>query len=209
VHPAMRGVQHWVCATLARLGWAPALTRDGIARTDILAVGTHFVGRPRIEIQVKTSNVPSPDSQIRENFQLLRVKGEIARSEHEWFAFVLIPPFPQALRTFIVPRNHVCAAVWIEWRILTNYLDSKQQCDDKSKQVWSSWVTWQRYEERWDLLGTATSDIPVMLSVYYRYLVKNNFVDLPPGHPWDEEFPEWPEFWGDGSGSARTWPSLR
>lgn len=31
--------EHWVCATLARHNWAPALTRDGIARTDILAVG--------------------------------------------------------------------------------------------------------------------------------------------------------------------------
>jgi hypothetical protein len=30
--------EHWVCATLARYGWAPALTRDGLERTDILAV---------------------------------------------------------------------------------------------------------------------------------------------------------------------------
>lgn len=32
--------EHWVCATLARRNWAPALTRDAIARTDIPAVGT-------------------------------------------------------------------------------------------------------------------------------------------------------------------------
>ena len=144
--------------------------------------------------------MPSLNNHVRENFQLFRVKDEIARSEHEWFAFVLIPSFPQALRTFIIFRNHVCAATWIEWRILTNYLDSKQQCDDKSKQIWISWVTWQRYEERWDLLGTPTSDIPVMLGVYHRHLAKNKIVDLPPGHPWDEEFPEWPKFWGNGSG---------
>jgi hypothetical protein len=48
--------EHWVCATLARHNWAPALTRDGIARTDILAVGTHLADRPTVEIQVKTAS---------------------------------------------------------------------------------------------------------------------------------------------------------
>jgi len=28
--------EHFACAMLARHGWAPALTRDGLARTDIL-----------------------------------------------------------------------------------------------------------------------------------------------------------------------------
>jgi hypothetical protein len=32
--------EHWVCATLARHGWAPALTRDGLERTDILSQST-------------------------------------------------------------------------------------------------------------------------------------------------------------------------
>lgn len=48
--------EHWVCAALARHGWAPALTRDGIARTDILAVGTRLAHRPTVEIQVKTAS---------------------------------------------------------------------------------------------------------------------------------------------------------
>lgn len=38
--------EHWTCATLARHGWAPALTRDGMERTDILAVATHLQARP-------------------------------------------------------------------------------------------------------------------------------------------------------------------
>jgi len=41
---------------LSRRGWSPALTRDGIARTDILAVATHIESRPTIEVQVKTAN---------------------------------------------------------------------------------------------------------------------------------------------------------
>jgi hypothetical protein len=47
--------EHWVCSALARYGWAPALTRDGIERTDILAVATHLENRPTVEIQVKTA----------------------------------------------------------------------------------------------------------------------------------------------------------
>jgi hypothetical protein len=30
--------EHWVASMLARNGWAPALTRDALERTDILAV---------------------------------------------------------------------------------------------------------------------------------------------------------------------------
>lgn len=201
--------EHWACATLARLGWAPTLTRDGIERTDILAVGTHIEDRPRIEVQVKTSNVSRADSTTRENFQLFRAKDEIAKSEYEWFVFVLIPPFPQMMRTFIVPRNHVCAAAWVEWRISTKYQDSKQRSNATSEQVWVSWLTWQHYEERWDLLGTPTSDVPVMLSVFYRWQAINKFVDMPPGHPWNDEFPEWAEFWGAESACVWTGPLLR
>ncbi len=37
--------EHWVCSVLARLGWAVALTRDGLERTDILAVDTTATDR--------------------------------------------------------------------------------------------------------------------------------------------------------------------
>ncbi|HYH99835.1 hypothetical protein [Hyalangium sp.] len=47
--------EHWTCATLARHGCAPALTRDGMERTDILAVAGHLEYRPTVEIQVKTT----------------------------------------------------------------------------------------------------------------------------------------------------------
>jgi hypothetical protein len=44
--------EHHVCAELARREWAPSLTRDGLARTDILAV--HTTTRAMIEVRVKT-----------------------------------------------------------------------------------------------------------------------------------------------------------
>ena len=107
--------EHWVCATLARHNWAPALTRDGIARTDILAVGTSLLDRPAVEIQVKTAS----DTGSRTSWQLGGVTRVIAASEHEWFVLVLLPEFPQTPRSFVVPRDHVSAATWIvheNWR---------------------------------------------------------------------------------------------
>src|SRR6185295_6133299 len=43
--------EHYVCSMLARYGCAASLTRDGLERTDVLAV--HVVERHMIEVQVK------------------------------------------------------------------------------------------------------------------------------------------------------------
>jgi hypothetical protein len=107
--------EHWVCATLARHNWAPALTRDGIARTDILAVGTHLAHRPTVEIQVKAAS----DRGSRTSWPLGGITQLTAASEHEWFVLVLLPKFPLAPRAFVAPRDHVSAATWIvheDWR---------------------------------------------------------------------------------------------
>ena len=32
--------EHWVCSVISRRNWGVALTRDGLERTDILAVRT-------------------------------------------------------------------------------------------------------------------------------------------------------------------------
>ncbi|WP_394163475.1 PDDEXK family nuclease [Galactobacter valiniphilus] len=45
--------EHWVASELARRGWSPALTRDGLERTDILAVND---SGDVIEVQVKTAS---------------------------------------------------------------------------------------------------------------------------------------------------------
>ena len=47
--------EHHVAAEMARRGWAPALTRDGLERTDILAVLTTGEQRLLVEVQVKTA----------------------------------------------------------------------------------------------------------------------------------------------------------
>lgn len=151
--------EHWVCATLARHGWAPALTRDGIARTDILAVGTRIPERPTAEIQVKTAS----DRGSRTSWPLGGVTQLMAASEHEWFVFALLTKPPQAPRAFVVPRDHVCAATWIvhqNWRTDPSVPEGKRNAGLNQARI--ELVVWQGYEDRWDVLGTATSSVPVL-----------------------------------------------
>src|SRR5690349_18402063 len=102
--------EHWVCSVLARLGWAAALTRDGLERTDVLAVEGQEPRR-MVEIQVKTAT----DRGHRSNWPIGAKAQQFALSEREWFAFVLVPTDSawRAPRTFVVPRDHVSAAAWI------------------------------------------------------------------------------------------------
>lgn len=72
--------EHWVCSVLSRHGWAAALTRDGLERTDILAVHTSDPARTTIEVQVKSAN----GSGARATWPLGTKSQQPALSPHEW-----------------------------------------------------------------------------------------------------------------------------
>jgi hypothetical protein len=181
--------EHWVCATLARYGWAPALTRDGIARTDILAVGTHLAHRPMVEIQVKTT---TNDAGSKTSWHLGGIAQLIAASEHEWVVLVRTPKLPLAPKAFVVPRDHASAATWIvhkNWRTDPSVPEGQRNAPVSQSRIQQ--VIWQGYEDRWDLLGTRTSDVPVLLPSWLRDRSQEKRVGLPPGHPWNDELPKW------------------
>jgi hypothetical protein len=141
--------EHWVCAELSRRGWASALTRDGLERTDILAVGTHLAGRPTIEVQVKTATGIKDTT----SWPLGTKAQHAAVSEREWFVLVLLPPVPTPLRSFVVPRDHVAAAAWIEhmaWLTDPMVAPGARNAPVDRARVKAS--TFARYEGRWDLL---------------------------------------------------------
>ena len=180
--------EHWVCATLARHNWAPALTRDGIARTDLMAVGTLLPHRPTIEIQVKTAS----DTGGKTSWPLGGVTQLVAGSEHEWFVLVLLPKFPLTPRAFVVPRDHVSAATWIvhqDWRTDPAAPKGKRNADLSRARIRLD--IWQGYEDCWNLLGTPTSQVPVRLPGWLRQRAQEKRVGLPPRHPWNEALPDW------------------
>lgn len=180
--------EHWVCATLARHGWAPALTRDGIERTDLLAVGTRLPDRPTVEIQVKAA------TQINDktSWPLGGITRHVAASEHEWIVLVLVPAFPSEPRAFVVPRDHASAATWVvheDWR--TDLSAPEGQRNARMSQARIRWTIFAGYENGWDLLGTPTSKVGVRLPSWIRQLAQDQRVGLPTDHPWNKNLPGW------------------
>jgi hypothetical protein len=180
--------EHWVFATLARHHWAPAPTRDGLERTDILAVGPHLDHRPTVEIQVKKA---SQNPGVTKWVIGLRAQ-EFAKSAHEWFLLVLLPEFPSSPGGFVVPRDHVSAATWIvhqDWRTNPAVPEGQRNTGlDGARIALENWAT---YEDKWNLLDMPTTDVPVLLPSALRDLAQDERVGLPPGHPWNQELPMW------------------
>ncbi|MGP8002161.1 MAG: hypothetical protein ACLPKI_33315 [Streptosporangiaceae bacterium] len=179
--------EHWVCTTLARCNWAPALTRDGLERTDILAVNTQSAHRPTVEIQVKTASQRGETTSWP-----LGTKAQLfAKSEHEWFVLVLLPELPGSPSAFVVPRDHLSAATWIvhqDWRTAPSAPVGTRNAGLDQARI--RWTVFRGYEDRWDLLGKRTTEVAVLLDPGLRELALDERVGLPPGHPWKDHLPK-------------------
>lgn len=181
--------EHYVCAMLARHGWAPALTRDGLARTDVLAVQTSG-NRELIAVQVKTIR----GNHARTSWPLGPAAQTATATDNEWFVFVAIPqPTAQAMRCFVVPRLHVSAAAWIahqHWLTEPGVAPGTRNTGLDRARV--SLAVFSGYEDRWaDLTGPART-APVRLPEEYRDYALGTRVGLPAGHPWLDDLPSWP-----------------
>ena len=182
--------EHWVCSVLARHNWAAALTRDGLERTDILAVNTNG---PRRQIEVQVKAIQAKGSKGK--WPLGLKSQQPALSQHEWYVLVMLDPSTPTVapRSFIVPRDHVAAAAWIghmDWLNDPEALPGKRNVGPDQSRVGVD--AFELYEDRWDLLGTPTDEVPVMLPKRYRELaVDEPRVGLPEGHPWKEHLPIW------------------
>jgi hypothetical protein len=182
--------EHHVAAELARRGWAPALTRDGIERVDVLAVLTEGGPRRIVEIQVKTGRGAIPDSIS----WLLGAKTQgPSLHEREYFVLVAVPhDHLLALRCFVLPRSHVAAAAWIghmDWLTAPGIPAGQRNAPVDRSRVPAS--TFASYEDRWDLLLVDEEAAPVLLPARFRELAQDPRVGLPPGHAWRNAMPNW------------------
>lgn len=182
--------EHHVAAELARRGWAPALTRDGLQRTDLLAVLTDPQNRRMVEIQVKTARGRSWSSI---SWPLGANAQGPSQHEREYFVMVAVPhDLTLPPRNFVLPRSHVAAAAWIEhmnWLTMPGIEPGKRNAPVERARVWLS--TFERYEDRWDLLLADEGEAPVLLPGHLRTLAQEERVGLPAGHAWRTVLPEW------------------
>lgn len=180
--------EHWVASELARRGWAPAFTRDGLARTDILAVHTS-PERPMIEVQVKAS-IGSPS---KVSWPLGEKSQQPPSSEREWFVLCAIDrDVHQPVRGYVVPRAHVAAAAWIAhmaWLTDPGAPAGKRNAPVERSRV--GVADFAGYEGRWDLLEDSAYSAPVLLPKRFRDFAQDPRIDLPRDHPWKDDLPVW------------------
>jgi hypothetical protein len=182
--------EHYVASELARRGWAPAFTRDGLERTDILAVLADGDERRMIEVQVKAASGPRVEGL---SWPLGTKSQGPSKAPHEYFVMVAIPhDRALPLRGFVVPRIHVAAAAWIEhmdWLTKPGVPAGQRNAPVERARV--SFATFRDYEGRWDLLERDQSDVPVLLPKRFRDLALDPRVGLPAGHEWHSALPTW------------------
>ena len=95
--------EYLVCGVLAQFGWAAALTRDGLARTDAVAVNVE--SQETVSIQVKTVTVGAGESA---SWRMGKKDIAKAESQTEWYVLVKLEGPPPAKATYyVVPRDHV------------------------------------------------------------------------------------------------------
>jgi hypothetical protein len=174
--------EHWVCSELARRGWATALTRDGMARTDILAVNTELPDRPMIEVQVKSATPKTADYWA--NWPIGKIIGSRDESSREWFVLVVLTHGFAPLYGYVVPRDHLTAATYLQHQ---NWLTDPDANKDRTAPVGMARLGEEvlaQYRDRWDLLERPTSDCLDLLPAELTALIDDPRVGLPDGHPW-------------------------
>jgi hypothetical protein len=182
--------EHHVAAEMARRGWAPALTRDGLERTDILGVLTTGTERVLVEVQVKTARGARMESI---SWPLGEKSQRPSAHQREYFVMVAVPD-DDALppRSFVVPRIHVAAAAWIEhmdWLTSPGIEPGKRNAPVERSRV--RLATFEKYENRWDLLESEQDAAPILLPGRFRDLALDARVGLPPRHEWIDALPTW------------------
>lgn len=174
--------EFWVCAELAMRGWDPALTRDGVARTDVLAIRAE--DSYQVGIQVKTTcglNWP---------LNILRIGYE--QRDTEWFVMVKVDKAAGSIRGFVIPRNHVIAGTWIghqNWLTDPTAKPGKRNTPISGARMDVS--IFAGYENRWDLLERSTAECPVLLPSWEHDAALLPRIGLPEHHPWKKDLPEW------------------
>jgi hypothetical protein len=181
--------EYWVCSVLATLGWAAALTRDGLERTDVLAA--HTETGQQISIQVKAASPASKNWRVNTKAQMPQRHGQ-----EEWFVFVsLTEPGWSAPVGYVVPRDHAAAGAVIAWKNwkLPVVPPLRSRAGTGLEQARMTRTDLAGYKDRWDLLDRPTREVQVLLPTWMREAAGRLGLspELDEAHPWHKQLPDW------------------
>jgi hypothetical protein len=179
--------EHFVCSVLAQLGWAAALTREGVAHADVLAVRAS-AERQMIEVQVKTKSWNRRPKWPMGHWM------EPSASNRQWYVFVLLAPDPGERPTcFVVPHDHVTAGTHLghqAWR--TDPAVPAGKRNTPLTRTMAGIDLWERYKEAWELLEKPADEAQIRLPMWLRPLIDEPRIEFPNWHPWRESgIPDW------------------
>jgi hypothetical protein len=179
----MTGVagEYYVAAELSRRGWLATVTIKNAPGTDVLAqrVDTRWV----VAVQTKTSR--AGDKFALKGPKTIdepeRVADErLSTAENEWYAFVGLKEEGERPDFYVVPRNVVAGMIYLnhrDWLRKPGRLRARN--DGSMRYLQSAEVV--GYLDRWDLLDSASSEVPFLGDPLYMQLAAE--IPRPGGHP--------------------------
>ena len=162
--------EYTVAAELSRRGWLATVTIKNAPGTDVLAQRLDD-GR-LVGIQTKTST--------GNGFLLGAGSERPAKRDDSWYVLVLLPVIPARARCFVVPSDHIAAIAFAShrfWLSMTKR-DGTARKDSDMRQVKATDIC--EYEDAWDLLDGATTDVPFLGASWLREAIKE--FGLPDDH---------------------------
>ena len=102
---------------------------------------------------------------------------------------VHLGPHDAKPRCWVLPRDHLAASAWIGHMTWLNDPNARRVRNAGPERARVLPESFERYEDRWDLLILPTSEVPVMLPDYMENAVAST--GLPDGHPWPARLPRW------------------
>jgi hypothetical protein len=174
VHRGLTGAcgEYHVAAELSRRGWLATVTIKNSPGTDVLA--QHLETGRVVMIQTKTA---SPGS----NFRLKSSDERVARNDNEWYALVGLRGVDERPDFYLLPRNHVALHLYVGHRhwLSEPGRGGRPRVDSSIRSIYRADVV--PYQERWELLEHANTDIPYGLPDWL--LKRAASIGLPPDHP--------------------------
>lgn len=142
--------EYHVAAELSHRGWLATVTIKNAPGTDVLA--QHFETGLTIPIQVKTTLT-------KRNVTLQQKDEAPDTADRQWYVLVALAELGARPDFYVLPRNHVCAFIWVDHRSWLAGVSptGRPRKDSARRNLYLRDL--EGYRERWDALVRPPSEM--------------------------------------------------